>query len=37
MVIVSHDRYFLDRVYTKILDLGDYEPGKFLDSLERRS
>ncbi|MFK7739510.1 MAG: energy-dependent translational throttle protein EttA [Planctomycetota bacterium] len=33
MVIVSHDRYFLDRVCTKILDLGNYEPGKFLDSL----
>ncbi|MCA8977680.1 MAG: energy-dependent translational throttle protein EttA [Planctomycetes bacterium] len=33
MVIVSHDRYFLDRVCTKILDLGNYEPGKYLDSL----
>ncbi len=33
MVIVSHDRYFLDRVCTKILDLGNYEPGKFIDSL----
>lgn len=33
MVIVSHDRYFLDRVCTKILDLGNYEPGKFLDSI----
>ncbi len=33
MVIVSHDRYFLDRVCTRIIDLGNYEPGKFLDSL----
>ena len=33
MVIVSHDRYFLDRVCTKILDLGNYEPGKFIDSV----
>jgi ATP-binding cassette ChvD family protein len=33
MVIVSHDRYFLDRVCTRILDLGNYEPGKFLDSV----
>ncbi len=33
MVIVSHDRYFLDRVCTRILDLGNYEPGKFLDSI----
>ncbi len=33
MVIVSHDRYFLDRVCTKILDLGNYEPGKYLDNL----
>jgi len=33
MVVVSHDRYFLDRICTKILDLGNYEPGKFLDSL----
>ena len=33
MIIVSHDRYFLDRVCTRILDLGNYEPGKFLDSL----
>jgi ATP-binding cassette ChvD family protein len=33
VVVVSHDRYFLDRICTKILDLGNYEPGKFLDSL----
>ena len=33
MVVVSHDRYFLDRICTKILDLGNYEPGKYLDSL----
>ena len=33
MVIVSHDRFFLDRVCTKIIDLGNYEPGKYLDSL----
>ena len=33
VIVVSHDRYFLDRVCTKILDLGNYEPGKFLDSL----
>jgi sulfate-transporting ATPase len=33
MVIVSHDRYFLDRVCTRILDLGNYEPGKFIDSV----
>ncbi len=33
MVIVSHDRYFLDRVCSKILDLGNYEPGKFIDSV----
>ena len=33
MVVVSHDRYFLDRICTKILDLGNYEPGHYLDSL----
>ncbi|MCC7062666.1 MAG: energy-dependent translational throttle protein EttA [Planctomycetes bacterium] len=33
MVVVSHDRYFLDRICTKIIDLGNYEPGKYLDSL----
>ncbi len=33
VVVVSHDRYFLDRICTRILDLGNYEPGKFLDSL----
>ena len=33
MVVVSHDRYFLDRICTKILDLAHYEPGKYLDSL----
>jgi sulfate-transporting ATPase len=33
MVVVSHDRYFLDRICTKIVDLGNYEPGKYLDSL----
>jgi ATP-binding cassette ChvD family protein len=32
-IVVSHDRYFLDRICTRILDLGHYEPGKFLDSL----
>jgi ATPase subunit of ABC transporter with duplicated ATPase domains len=33
MVVVSHDRYFLDRICTRIIDLGHYEPGKYLDSL----
>ncbi len=33
MIVVSHDRYFLDRICTKILDLGNYEPGKYLDSI----
>jgi ATP-binding cassette ChvD family protein len=33
MVVVSHDRYFLDRICTKILDLGHYEPGKYFDSV----
>jgi sulfate-transporting ATPase len=33
MVVVSHDRYFLDRICSKIIDLGHYEPGKYLDSL----
>jgi ATP-binding cassette ChvD family protein len=33
MVVVSHDRYFLDRICTKIIDLGHYEPGKYLDNL----
>jgi energy-dependent translational throttle protein EttA len=33
MVVVSHDRYFLDRICTKIVDLGNYEPGKYLDNL----
>ncbi len=33
MVVVSHDRYFLDRICTKILDLANYEAGKYLDSL----
>jgi energy-dependent translational throttle protein EttA len=33
MVVVSHDRYFLDRICTKILDLAHYEAGKYLDSL----
>ena len=33
MVVVSHDRYFLDRICTRILDLGNYEPGKFIDSV----
>ncbi len=32
-IVVSHDRYFLDRICTKILDLGNYEPGKYLDNL----
>ncbi len=33
MVVVSHDRYFLDRICTRIIDLGHYEEGVFLDSL----
>ncbi len=33
MIVISHDRYFLDRICTRILDLGNYEPGRFLDSL----
>ena len=33
MVVVSHDRYFLDRICSRIIDLGHYEPGHFLDSL----
>jgi sulfate-transporting ATPase len=33
MVVVSHDRYFLDRICSRIIDLGHYEPGKYLDSL----
>ncbi len=33
MIVVSHDRYFLDRICSKIIDLGNYEPGKYLDSL----
>ncbi len=33
MVVVSHDRYFLDRICSRIIDLGNYEPGKYLDSL----
>jgi ATPase subunit of ABC transporter with duplicated ATPase domains len=33
MVVVSHDRYFLDRICTRILDLGNYEPGLFLENL----
>lgn len=33
MVVVSHDRYFLDRICSRIIDLGNYEPGHFLDSL----
>ncbi len=33
MVVVSHDRYFLDRICSKIIDLGNYEPGKYLDNL----
>ncbi|MCC6671260.1 MAG: energy-dependent translational throttle protein EttA [Planctomycetes bacterium] len=31
MVVVSHDRYFLDRICSRIIDLGHYEPGKYLD------
>ncbi len=33
MVVVSHDRYFLDRICSRMIDLGHYEPGRFLDSL----
>ena len=33
MVVVSHDRYFLDRICTKILDLAHYEEGKFLETV----
>ncbi len=33
MVVVSHDRYFLDRICSRIIDLGHYEPGKYLDSI----
>jgi ATPase subunit of ABC transporter with duplicated ATPase domains len=33
MVVVSHDRYFLDRICSRIIDLGHYEPGHYLDSL----
>ncbi|MEM7204230.1 MAG: energy-dependent translational throttle protein EttA [Planctomycetota bacterium] len=33
MVVVSHDRYFLDRICSRIIDLGNYEPGRFLDNL----
>ena len=33
MVVVSHDRYFLDRICSRIIDLGNYETGHFLDSL----
>jgi ATP-binding cassette ChvD family protein len=33
MVVVSHDRYFLDRICSRIIDLGNYEPGHFLDSI----
>ena len=33
MVVVSHDRYFLDRICTKILDLANYEAGKYLDGV----
>ena len=33
MVVVSHDRYFLDRICSRIIDLGNYETGKFLDTL----
>ena len=33
MVVVSHDRYFLDRICSRIIDLGNYEPGKYLDNL----
>ncbi|MCB9870255.1 MAG: energy-dependent translational throttle protein EttA [Planctomycetes bacterium] len=33
MVVVSHDRYFLDRICSRIIDLGNYEPGHYLDSL----
>ncbi len=34
MVVVSHDRYFLDRICSRIIDLGHYETGKFIDTLE---
>ena len=33
MVVVSHDRYFLDRICTRIFDLANYEPGKYLETV----
>ena len=33
MVVVSHDRYFLDRISSRIIDLGNYETGKFIDTV----
>ena len=33
VVAITHDRYFLDRICSRMIDLGHYEPGRFLDSL----
>jgi ATPase subunit of ABC transporter with duplicated ATPase domains len=30
-VVVSHDRYFLERICSRLIDLGHYETGKFID------
>ena len=37
MVVVSHDRYFLDRICTRILDLGHDEDRRFRDRSEEDS
>jgi len=34
MVVVSHDRYFLDRICTRILDLGHEAARRFRDRSE---
>ena len=34
MVVVSHDRYFLDRICSRVIDLGNYVTGMFLDNLQ---
>ena len=33
MVVVSHDRYFLERICSRIIDLGNYVTGRFVDTL----